>query len=149
MIFLLLLSALALGLVTALALDFVFQSYLNHGQDVVTASVTITTDSNDKVYAEIPVAAATTVNYTGCAGLPAAIKAISILCDVDMTLTINYASGGDDVFTLLAGEPLSWHNKMNLTDPFVNANAITSFDFENAGATAGTATVLIARDSAT
>lgn len=140
---------LVLGLAALLALDFSFSTALSHGQDSVSASVTVSTDNNDKVYAEIPVAAATTVNYTGCAGLPANIKAISVLTDVAMTLTINYASGADDVFSLVAGEPLCWHTKMLLPDPFVNTNAITSFDFNNAGATAGTARVMIGRDSTT
>lgn len=131
-----------------MALDFVYQTTLNHGSDTITASVTIST-GDDKVYAELPVAAATTVNYTGAAGDPADVKAVVIKADVAMTLTINYSAGADDVFSLVAGEPLAWNTKSLLTSPFVNANPIVSMDFNNAGATDGTAYVLISRDSST
>lgn len=128
-------------------LDFVFQSVMTHGQDTINQSVTVSTNADDKVYSSFTVPASATVNYTGCAGSPANIKGISILTTATMTLTVNYASGADDTFTLTANEPLTWHNKMNLSDPFVNTNAITSMDFNNATAADGTVTIMIARDS--
>lgn len=140
---------LLMALACWLALDFVYQQTMSHGSDNVNASVTVSTNADDKVYSEFTVAAAGTVNYTGCAGDPADVKAIMIKTSVAMTLTINYASGADDVYALGAGEPLGWNAKMSLGTPFVNPAAITSMDFANAGAAEGTVTLMIGRDSTT
>lgn len=128
-----------------LALDFVFQVTASHGSDVINKSVTVTAD--DKAYAEVAVGASATVTYTGCAGLPANVKGICVCSDQALTLNINYSSGADDTFTLVANEPLFWHNKLvGLSDPFVNTDAIVSFDLTNLTTTAATVKIFIARD---
>lgn len=127
-----------------MALDFSLQSVMNHGQDVVTKTVTVSADG--KVYNELDVAATTTVSYSGMAGLPANLKAYYIVPDFAGTATFNYSAGADDVITLVANEPVAWHNKMQLAKHLVNTNAITTVDFNNPGATAGTVKILVARD---
>jgi len=126
------------------ALDFSYQQTENHGQDVLTATVTITADG--KVYNELDVAAGATVNYTGMAGLPANLKAYAILPSFGGTMTFHYASGADDVITAVANEPVAWNNKMQLAKHLVNANAIASVDFHNTDAADGTVKILVARD---
>lgn len=126
-----------------LALDATFQLVLNQGQDVISTSVTIATDS--KEYAEIAVAAGATVNFT--IGMdPDNVAAYVLLADFAGTLTTTNAAGAPDVLTLAANEPLAWNNKMGLAKHFANADAWTSWAVHNAGAADGTLRVLIMRD---
>lgn len=146
MILLLLAGVLLLGLLALLALDFPWGVTFSHGNDVINQSVTITTDADGKVYSELTVGAAATVGWDGLTGLASKMKAYCFLPTFAGTMTVNYASGADDVITLVANEPVAWHNKMQLTNHFVNVNAITTIDFAST-ADAGTVKILIARDS--
>lgn len=125
-------------------MDSTFQITNNHGQDVVTASVTVSAD--DKVYAEIAVPAAGSEDYV-IGGDPDDVASYSILPDFAGTLTTtNDPAGTPDVIAFAANKPLAWHNAMGLAKHFANAEPWTLWTFANPGAVAGTVKILIMRD---
>lgn len=132
------------ALAVLLALDSTFQITFNQGQDVVTQSLTVSAD--EKVYAQVPVAAGATVTYLAT-GDPDAVAAYVISPDFTGTLTTTNSTGASDVVALAAGVPLFWNNQMGIPDTgrFANRNPWLSWSLHNTGTTDGTLTVLIMR----
>jgi hypothetical protein len=128
--------------------NFVFETRLTQGADVVNASVTISTDADGKVWNEsLAVGAGATVNYTGMAGDPDNVKCYEILPTFSGTLTTTNSSGGADVIPLVANKPIAWNNAMGWTNGhFANRNPWTNWAFANTDAAAGTVKILIGRD---
>lgn len=130
-------------------MDFTAQMTLNHGQDVITQSVTIAADAKD-VFGDLtdPIALppSSTVNVSLNID-PDALKAFMILSTVDVTLTTTNSSGAADVVSISANEPLFWYDGLGWANgPFANRNPWTNLAFQNAGATAGELRMLFARD---
>lgn len=128
-------------------MDAVFQTTMNHGQDVVTASVTITGD--EKVYAELTIPASSNDDYV-IGGDPDNVKAYSILPTFNGTLTTtNNPAGTPDAVTLVANKPIAWNNANGISaanSHFANRSPWTNWNFANSDAAEGTVKILIIRD---
>lgn len=120
-----------------------FQVTSNQGQNVITNTVTIIGNVVD--YFNLPLPTGTTVvSYNQLAN---SFQSYYILIDQPTTLTVAYVSGGPDVLTIVANQPLFWNNVMQLSRHFtVIASQITSMSFNNTGSVAGTLQMLFIRN---
>jgi hypothetical protein len=131
-------------------MDFVAQMGLNHGNDSINKNVTISADTKD-VYGDLNdpllVPAASTLNVSLNVD-PDSLAAYYVFSTVDLTLTTTNSAGIADVVSIVANEPVFWHNKMGLSDAarFANRNPWTNLAFANAGATEGQLQMIFARD---
>lgn len=127
-------------------IDATFAASLVQGQDVVSKSLTLSAD--EKVVAQIAVAAGATVNYLA-SGDPDAVVAYELLPTFTGTLTTTNSTGSADVVNLTANVPVFWHNQMGIPDTgrFANRNPWTNWAIHNTGSTDGTLSVLILRNA--
>lgn len=126
-------------------MDISFQITMNEGQDVSTATATITTDTKT-VTPKIDVAAGATVNYLITLD-PDAVAAYCVIPTFNGTLTTTNGAGAPDVITLVANQPVAWHNKMGLAKHFANANVWSNWAFHNTDAGAGTVSIFTGQDT--
>ena len=128
-------------------MNFTMTETLSQANDVLTVSLALTADAKD-VWgdANTPVnLPATTTTTLAVTANPTTVVSYFVLATVGCTLTTANSTGSPDVITMVANQPLVWHNKMQLAKHFTNTNPWTSWAFNNSGTVAGTVRIMIAR----